>query len=65
MRLGDRVILLTFRPGRLKSGFFVELPRPRHLEDAELIRTTREILDQLSGEINKAVESEYNHEETA
>src|SRR3970282_2101397 len=25
VRLGDRVILLTFRPGRIKSAFFVEL----------------------------------------
>ncbi|MBI3895797.1 MAG: ABC transporter ATP-binding protein [Acidobacteria bacterium] len=63
VRLGDRVILLTFRPGRLKSGFFVDLPRPRHLEDPALIKTAREVLEQLRGEINKAVEAEYNRDE--
>src|SRR3989304_9632412 len=57
VRLGGRVILLTFRPGRLKSGFFGELPRPRHLEDPALVLTAREVLDQLKGEIKKAVES--------
>src|SRR5438309_7577837 len=33
IRLGDRVVLLTFRPGRVKNDFAVNLPRPRHLED--------------------------------
>src|ERR1700687_4417445 len=31
VRLGDRVVLLTFRPGRVKSQFPVALPRPRHV----------------------------------
>src|ERR1051325_1972633 len=33
VRLGDRVALLTFRPGRIKEDFQIDLPRPRHLED--------------------------------
>src|ERR1700693_1032998 len=32
VRLGDRVALLTFRPGRVKQEFSVNLPRPRHME---------------------------------
>jgi len=59
VRLGDRVVLLTFRPGRVKSEFPVELPRPRHLEDPTVARTAREILDELREEINRSLEAEY------
>ena len=60
IRLGDRVVLLTFRPGRVKSEFAIELPRPRHLEDPALANTAREILDELREEIDRAVAVEYN-----
>jgi NitT/TauT family transport system ATP-binding protein len=60
IRLGDRVVLLTFRPGRVKSEFPVELPRPRVLEDVDVARVAREILDELREEINRSLEAEYN-----
>jgi NitT/TauT family transport system ATP-binding protein len=59
VRLGDRVVLLTFRPGRVKSEFPVDLPRPRHLEDPAVARAARQILDQLRDEINRSLEAEY------
>jgi len=62
LRLGHRVVLLTFRPGRIKAEFAVNLPRPRHLEDPQLALTAREVLAQLKEEINKAVDEEYRHE---
>ncbi len=62
VRLGDRVLLLTFRPGRIKQEFHIHLPRPRHLEDPDVALTAREVLTQLREEINKAVEAEYHHE---
>jgi NitT/TauT family transport system ATP-binding protein len=61
VRLGDRVALMSFRPGRIKREFAVDLPRPRHLEDVEVARTAREILDHLRDEINKSLEAEYAH----
>lgn len=61
-RLADRVVLLTFRPGRIKREFTVNLPRPRHVEDAVVARTAREILEDLRDEINKSVELEYGRE---
>ncbi|MBI4463555.1 MAG: ABC transporter ATP-binding protein, partial [Acidobacteria bacterium] len=61
-RLGNRVLLMTFRPGRIKSEFVIHLPRPRHLEDPHLAVTARGILAQLKEEISKAVEEEYRHE---
>lgn len=59
VRLGDRVVLLTFRPGRVKNEFTIDLPRPRHLEDLDVARTAREILDELREEINRSLEAEY------
>lgn len=61
IRLGDRVALLTFRPGRVKSEFAVDLPRPRHLEDVSVAKCAREILDELREEINKSLDVEYTH----
>ena len=60
IRLGDRVALLTFRPGRVKREFPVDLPRPRALEDVDVARAAREILDELREEINRSLEVEYN-----
>jgi NitT/TauT family transport system ATP-binding protein len=58
-RLGDRVLLLTYRPGRIKREFVIDLPRPRQIEDVSVARTAREILDELRDEINKSLEQEY------
>jgi NitT/TauT family transport system ATP-binding protein len=60
IRLGDRVALLTFRPGRVKREFPVDLPRPRSLEDVDVARAAREILDELREEIDRSLEVEYN-----
>ncbi len=65
VRLGDRVILLTFRPGRVKREYDVDLPRPRHLEDVDVAGMAREILNDLREEINKSLEAEYGYEANA
>jgi NitT/TauT family transport system ATP-binding protein len=62
VRLADRVVLMTFRPGRVKREFLIDLPRPRVLEDITVAKTAREILDELREEINKSLEVEYSHE---
>jgi NitT/TauT family transport system ATP-binding protein len=59
VRLGDRVVLFTFRPGRIKREFEVDLPRPRQLEEVDVARAAREILEPLREEINKSLEVEY------
>jgi len=61
-RLADRVALLTFRPGRVKQEFQVNLPRPRHMEHPDVTRMARTILDCLREEINKSLEVEYSDE---
>jgi NitT/TauT family transport system ATP-binding protein len=62
VRLGDRVALFTFRPGRIKREFLIDLPRPRHLEDVTVAKNAREILDELREEINKSLEEQYGNE---
>ena len=59
IRLGDRVVLLTFRPGRVKSEFQIDLPRPRHLEDPSVAAVAGDILNELREEINRSIEAEY------
>jgi sulfonate transport system ATP-binding protein len=60
IRLGDRVALLTFRPGRVKREFPINLPRPRVLEDIHVAHAAREILNELREEINRSLEVEFN-----
>lgn len=62
VRLGDRVVLLTFRPGKVKREYPIDLPRPRHLEDIPVATTAGAILDDLREEINKSLEAEYGNE---
>jgi len=59
IRLGDRVALMTFRPGRVKREYTIDLPRPRQLEDVAVAKTAREILNDLREEINKSLEEQY------
>jgi NitT/TauT family transport system ATP-binding protein len=58
-RLGDRVILLTFRPGRVKREFAIDLPRPRHVEDLAVAQMAGKILAELRGEINQSLQQEF------
>jgi NitT/TauT family transport system ATP-binding protein len=62
VRLGDRVAVLTFRPGRLKREYKIDLPRPRQLEDMAVVGTARDILTDLREEIDKSLEAEYSDE---
>jgi NitT/TauT family transport system ATP-binding protein len=63
VRLGDRVILMSFRPGRIKSQFQITLPRPRHVEDSDVAHMSKEILGQLREEIDRSFNAEYSREE--
>jgi NitT/TauT family transport system ATP-binding protein len=47
VRLGDRVLLLSSRPGRLVAEYAIDLPRPRRIESPEVARTARTITDRL------------------
>src|SRR5579863_2872425 len=63
VRLGDRVLLMSFRPGRIKKEFEVDLQRPRHVEDSDVAQLSKEILGQLREEIDRSFNAEYSREE--
>ena len=63
VRLGDRVLLMSFRPGRIKSQFPINLKRPRHVEDSDVAHLSKEILGQLREEIDRSFNAEYSREE--
>ncbi len=45
--LGDRVVVLSQRPGRVKQEFAIDLPRPRQIENYAVVDLSREILEVL------------------
>ncbi len=47
--LGDRVILFSPHPGRVRREFRVELPRPRNINDHDLADISQEITAELKG----------------
>lgn len=60
--LGDRVLLMSARPGRLKKEFRCQLPRPRHIEDFALVEAVREVLSDLREEVLAANQKELDYE---
>jgi len=47
--LGDRVLMLSSRPGRLVAEHRIALPRPREIDDAATVRLARDIMADLNG----------------
>jgi sulfonate transport system ATP-binding protein len=50
VRLGDRVLVFTSRPGRVAHEVRVELPRPRHLDSPDLAVIAGRITERLKQE---------------
>jgi NitT/TauT family transport system ATP-binding protein len=52
-RLGDRIVLLTSRPGRVAETFDVALPRPRRIDSPELSTFAAVVPDRLREEVRR------------
>jgi NitT/TauT family transport system ATP-binding protein len=52
VRLGDRVVLLASRPGRVAEIFPVDIPRPRRIDSSEVANLAATITDRLRAEIS-------------
>jgi NitT/TauT family transport system ATP-binding protein len=50
-RLGDRIVLLTSRPGRVAEEFAVDIPRPRRIEDPDVSALARHVTARLRDEV--------------
>lgn len=53
VRLGDRVVLLSSRPGRVMEEFEVRQPRPRRIDSAEVAERSARITDLLCEEVSR------------
>jgi NitT/TauT family transport system ATP-binding protein len=58
--LGDRVVVFSSLPARIKASFPIDLPRPRQIESRGLIEKVRPILEELKFEIEKSFEKEID-----
>jgi NitT/TauT family transport system ATP-binding protein len=52
--LGDKVVIFTSRPGRVKKEIVVDYRRPRLTEDSDLHEYQRMVIDELRTEIVSA-----------
>ena len=50
-RLGDRIVLLTSRPGRVAAEFAVDLPRPRRIDSPDVSALASDVTDRLRAEV--------------
>ncbi|WP_055549449.1 ABC transporter ATP-binding protein [Streptomyces sp. NBRC 110028] len=53
VRLAERVVLLSSRPGRVVRDWSVDIPQPRRIEDAAVADLSIEITEELRGEIRR------------
>ncbi|MDI3419337.1 ABC transporter ATP-binding protein [Streptomyces luteolus] len=53
VRLAQRVVLLSSRPGRIAREWTVDIPQPRRIEDSAVAELSLEITEQLRGEIRR------------
>jgi sulfonate transport system ATP-binding protein len=52
-RLGDRIIVLTSRPGRVAAEFQVDIPRPRRTEDPDVSALAATVTERLREEVRR------------
>ena len=64
VRLGDRVLVFTARPGQIKKEFKIELPRPRDINSAGVLTYAQQIQRELREEIEKVLREEVDREWT-
>jgi NitT/TauT family transport system ATP-binding protein len=54
-RLGDRIVLMGSRPGRVLESFDVSIGRPRRIESPEVSALATAITDRLRDEVRRHV----------
>jgi NitT/TauT family transport system ATP-binding protein len=53
VRLGDQVVLLSSRPGRVLNVYDVDLDRPRRIDSAPVATLAADITDALRAEVGR------------
>ena len=57
--LGDRILVLSALPARLKADFSIDLPRPRQIESDGIMDKVKLVMSELTSEIKKRYEKEF------
>lgn len=60
--LGDRVVVMTARPGKIKNEYRVNLSRPRELSDLEVIKISNVIKEELKQEVQQVIKESEHYE---
>ena len=60
--LGDRVLVFSARPGRIKKEFIVELPHPRDINSEGVLGYAKKIQEELREEIEKVLKEEVDRD---
>lgn len=60
--LGNRVVVMTARPGQIKREFEVNIPRPRSINSEPVLSYVQLIQAELDGEIEKVLKEEVDGE---
>ena len=58
VRLGDRVVLIGARPGKVLGDIHVDLPRPRRAGDVRAVRLAQSIAAEIRAEVEKVAREE-------
>lgn len=58
VRLGDRVVLIGARPGKVLGDVHVDLPRPRRTDDPRAVRLVSAIAAEIRAEVEKVAREE-------
>src|SRR5690606_29225267 len=58
IRLGDRIAVLSFRPGRVRREVTIHHPRPRKADDPRLLEIRTFLVRDLRSDVEAAVEEE-------
>lgn len=56
--LGDRVVLLSASPGRIQREISVDLPRPRSVDDAPVLKIARELRSSIGSWVDPVTRTE-------
>ncbi|MDQ2085442.1 ABC transporter ATP-binding protein [Herbivorax sp. ANBcel31] len=58
--LGDRVVVMTASPGKIKKEYTIQLSRPRFAENSDINYYTGEIKNELKDEVEKVAKNEFD-----
>jgi NitT/TauT family transport system ATP-binding protein len=56
VRLSDRTVLMESGPGRVKSIFDIDMPRPRHFDDVPVAEMSGRLTNELKAEVARHVQ---------